>query len=103
MADGGRAAWSVVHAERGDDGRPTGKTALALDQISYFNVVWASAEGSIGYLQAGEVPVERNDPREVWSDAPANVEVSNLYFDAAPIDLVDEIVTEALEEERAAP
>jgi acyl-homoserine lactone acylase PvdQ len=32
------------------------KAALALDRVSYFNIVWASAEGSIGYLQAGEVP-----------------------------------------------
>jgi acyl-homoserine-lactone acylase len=32
------------------------KAALALDRISCFNVVWASADGHIGYLQSGEVP-----------------------------------------------
>lgn len=32
------------------------KAALALDRISFFNVVWASADGHIGYLQSGEAP-----------------------------------------------
>jgi acyl-homoserine lactone acylase PvdQ len=32
------------------------KAALALVRISFFNVVWASADGHIGYLQSGEVP-----------------------------------------------
>ncbi len=32
------------------------KAALALDRISYFNVVWASADGHVGYVQTGQVP-----------------------------------------------
>jgi acyl-homoserine lactone acylase PvdQ len=32
------------------------KAALALDRISWFNVVWASADGRVGYVQTGEVP-----------------------------------------------
>ena len=32
------------------------KAALAMDRLSYFNVLWATTEGHIGYVQTGEVP-----------------------------------------------
>ncbi|MCP4825574.1 MAG: hypothetical protein GY892_15890, partial [Shimia sp.] len=32
------------------------KAALAMDRLSYFNVIWATTEGHIGYVQTGEVP-----------------------------------------------
>lgn len=57
------------------------KAALALDRISYFNVVWASADGHIGYLQSGEVP--DRPPGHDWTRPvpgwlPATLHASNL-------------------------
>jgi len=36
----------------------------------------------------------KKDPREVWPDAPAGVEVFNFYFDATPLNYLSAIFTE---------
>lgn len=33
------------------------KAALALDRYTYFNLMWATADGEIGYVQTGHVPL----------------------------------------------
>jgi len=37
------------------------KQALAMDRLSYFNVMWATAEGDIGFVQTGQVPLRSPD------------------------------------------
>jgi acyl-homoserine-lactone acylase len=39
--------------------RTTGefKAAIALDRIAYLNLVWATRDGNIGYVQTGQVPI----------------------------------------------
>ena len=44
--------WRMNHARTGREF----KSALALDQLSYFNLVWATRDGDIGYVQLGQVP-----------------------------------------------
>ena len=37
------------------------KQALAMDRLSYFNVMWATTEGDIGFVQTGQVPLRSPD------------------------------------------
>ncbi len=53
-------AWRMCLAR----GAAEFKAALALDRVAYFNVVWASADGHIGYLQTGQVP--ERPPGQDW-------------------------------------
>jgi acyl-homoserine-lactone acylase len=40
------------------------RAAISLDQLSYFNLLWATREGDIGYVQLGQVPCR--EPSHDW-------------------------------------
>lgn len=52
-ADAIEQTYAMCTARTGDEF----KAAIAMDRLSYFNLMWATREGDIGYVQTGQVPV----------------------------------------------
>ena len=44
--------------------------------------------------KAGIVPIEEQDPFEIWKEAPPGVCVENYYFEYVPLDLITGVIDE---------
>ena len=58
------------------------KAALAMDRLSYFNVMWATSQGDIGYLQTGDVPLR--NPAYNWEQRVPGWTSDTLYQGPLP-------------------
>jgi translation initiation factor eIF-2B subunit delta len=81
----------------GDVVNKAGSAQLALAARHFGKPVMVAAE-TLKLVRGGEaraLAMECNPAGEVWPDAPAGVEVANVYFEAAPAELIGTVVTEA--------
>jgi acyl-homoserine-lactone acylase len=65
------------------------RAAIALDRLSYFNLMWASAEGHIGYVQLGEVPLR--PPEYDWEKRVPGWTSATLYRGRVPFDRLPQV------------
>ena len=56
--------------------------------------VVASRDKFVGRAIASRLAIPQKPPAEVWDNAPAGVEVRNLYFEPTPLDLVTSVITD---------
>lgn len=73
-----------------------GSAQLALSAHQLQKRVWVVAERLkfIRNRARREIELETQPASEVWSEAPDGIEVSNVYFDIVPADLITEIIHE---------
>jgi translation initiation factor 2B subunit (eIF-2B alpha/beta/delta family) len=73
-----------------------GSAQLALAAHQHHKSVWVAAERR-KWMREGDPPhveLEAQPASEVWSDAPAGMEVSNIYFEVVPANLITDIISE---------
>ncbi len=73
-----------------------GSAQLALAARQCQKPVWVAAQ-RLKFVRDGatrDVELENQPASEVWSEAPEGLEVSNIYFDIVPADLIAEIMSE---------
>jgi translation initiation factor 2B subunit (eIF-2B alpha/beta/delta family) len=74
-----------------------GSAQLALAAHRCGKPVWVIAE-RLKFVRAGTpmpMALESQSVAEVWSEAPAGLDISNVYFEIVPADLIDEVMSEA--------
>lgn len=60
------------------------RAALALNRISYFNVIWATSGGDIGYVQTGQAPLRSE--RFNWTKMVSGSTSASLYRGDVPFE-----------------
>jgi translation initiation factor 2B subunit (eIF-2B alpha/beta/delta family) len=70
-----------------------GSTLIALAAKRHGRPVTVVAQ-RIKTVDAAEAFLEWAPPDEVWPDAPAEIQIQNVYFEQVPADLLTELVTE---------